>query len=44
MFSIASKISKLIACRSHLLRGKDGNVVSPSQLNEKWFQIENLQI
>ena len=37
MLSITSKISNMIACRSHLLRGKRGNVVSPSQLNEKWF-------
>ena len=37
MLSISSKISNMIACRSHLLRGKRGNVVSPSQLNEKWF-------
>ena len=37
MFSVVSKISKLIVCRSHLLKGKNGNVVSPSQLNEKWF-------
>ncbi len=37
MFIIASKITDLIACRSHLLRKKTGFVVSPSQLNEKWF-------
>ena len=37
MLSITSKISNIIACRSHLLRGKRGNVVSPSQLNGKWF-------
>ncbi len=37
MFSVASKISKLIVCRSHLLKGKNGYVVSPSQLNEKWL-------
>ena len=37
MLSITSKISNMIACRSHLLRGKRGNVVSPSQLNKKWF-------
>ena len=27
----------LIACRSHILNGKNGIIVSPSQLNEKWF-------
>ena len=37
MLSITSKISNMIACRSHLLKGKRGNVVSPSQLNKKWF-------
>ncbi len=37
MFNLASRGSKLIACRSHLLNGKKGEVVSPSQLNEKWF-------
>ena len=37
MFIIASKITDLIACRSHLLRKKTGFVVSPSQLNDKWF-------
>ena len=37
MFTIASKITKLIVCRSHLLRQKKGFLVSPSQLNDKWF-------
>ncbi len=37
MFSLVSWKSKLIACRSHLLEEKKGEIVSPSQLNEKWF-------
>ena len=37
MFTLASWTSNLIACRSHILKGKKGLVVSPSQLNEKWF-------
>lgn len=37
MFAISSKITNLIVCRSHLLRKKTGFVVSPSQLNDKWF-------
>ena len=37
MFTIASWGSRLIACRSHILKEKKGIVVSPSQLNQKWF-------
>jgi len=37
MFTIASWGSRLIACRAHILKGKKGIVVSPSQLNQKWF-------
>ena len=45
MFTLTSWRSNLIACRSHILKGKKGLVVSPSQLNEKWFvdrKISNL--
>ena len=38
MFTIASSKSNLIACRPRILRGKKGKIVSPSQLNEKWFK------
>ena len=38
MFTIASLKSNLIACRPRILRGKKGKIVSPSQLNEKWFK------
>ena len=37
MFSLACLKSQLIACRSKLLKGKKGKIVSPSQLNKKWF-------
>ena len=37
MFTIASIQSKLIACRKHILRNKNGLLVNPSQLNDKWF-------
>ncbi len=38
MFTLISNISFLISCREHLLRGKNGKVVSPSQLDEVWHQ------
>ena len=37
MFTIVTWRAILISCRKHLLKGKDGHIVSPSQLNEKWF-------
>jgi len=36
MFSITSMISHLISCRKHILRDKEGDLVSPSQLDESW--------
>lgn len=38
MFMIISLKANLIGCRTHLLRGKIGKTVSPSQLNSKWFE------
>lgn len=38
MFTVTSMISHLISCRKYILRGKKGEIVSPSQLNEKWFE------
>jgi glycosyltransferase involved in cell wall biosynthesis len=38
MFTIISWNSQLISCRSHILRGKVGKVVSPSQLGSNWFK------
>ena len=37
MFTIISIKANLIACNSRLLEGKNGIVVTPSQLNNKWF-------
>ena len=37
MFSIVSWKAILISCQPHILNGKPGQIVSPSQLNEKWF-------
>ena len=37
MFSIISKISKLISCREYILRNKKGEIVNPSQISSKWL-------
>ena len=37
MFLIVGKISHLISCREHILRGRKGNIVEPSQLTKKWL-------
>ena len=37
MFTIVSWKANLISCRSHLLKGKSGKIVAPSQLSKKWF-------
>ena len=37
MFAISSSVSRLISCRSHILKGKKGKVVSPSQLDTEWL-------
>ena len=36
MFVMTSFISNFISCRDHILRGKVGKIVSPSQLTDKW--------
>lgn len=36
MFVITSNISPLISCRKHILMGKKGEIVDPSQLNSNW--------
>lgn len=38
MFIIVSLISNLISCRHYILKGKNGDVVSPSQLDSVWFK------
>ena len=37
MFSVVSKISYLIGCNKKVLRGKEGKIIYPSQLTDKWF-------
>ncbi len=37
MFFIVSKFSHLISCREHILRGRKGDIVQPSQLSRKWL-------
>ena len=37
MFSVATLQSHLISCRKHILKNKSGQIVHPSQLNDKWF-------
>jgi|TARA_B100000780_G_C21092541_1_gene440370 glycosyltransferase involved in cell wall biosynthesis len=46
MYSVVSRISSLISCRNYILRGKKGELVSPSQLSPVWmenFKKENLE-
>ena len=37
MYEIVSKTSHLASCREHILRGKKGKLVFPSQLSTPWF-------
>ena len=37
MFTLTALFSNLISCRKHILRGKTGKIVSPSQLTSQWF-------
>ena len=37
MFTFTSMISHLVSCRKYILRNKEGDLVSPSQLDEKWL-------
>ena len=41
MFVIVGWRSSLISWRENILKGKKGEIVSPSQLNEKWFQFRS---
>ena len=38
MFSIISNISILVSVRRSILKGKNGKIISPSQLSSKWFK------
>ena len=40
MFYITLSYASLISCRRHLLRNRKGELVNPSQLNDKWFLPE----
>jgi len=45
MFSITAAISNLISCRDYILRGKEGKIISPSQLDSVWLrQPKNIEI
>ena len=45
MFSITCAISNLISCRDHILRGKKGKIISPSQLDSTWLrQPKNTEV
>ena len=45
MFSITATISNLISCRDYILRGKEGKVINPSQLDSVWLrQPKNIEI
>ena len=37
MFSIVTRICSLISCRTYILRGKKGHILSPSQINNNWL-------
>ena len=38
MFSITGAISNLISCRDYILRGKNGKILNPSQLDSVWLR------
>ena len=38
MFSITCSISNLISCRDYILKGKNGKIVNPSQLDSSWLR------
>ena len=38
MFSIVSGLSRLVSCNSLILKGKKGDIIAPSQLDEDWIK------
>ena len=45
MFSITCTISNLISCRDYILKGKEGKIINPSQLDSTWLRRpKNLEI
>tara|TARA_B100001248_G_scaffold227219_1_gene185526 strand:+ start:237 stop:1259 length:1023 start_codon:yes stop_codon:yes gene_type:complete len=43
MFSLTSIISNLISCRNYILRGRQGKVIYPSQLDSIWIRKPKIQ-
>ncbi len=43
MFTFTSFISNLISCRNYILKGKNGKVIYPSQLDSIWFRKPKMQ-
>ena len=41
MFNIVANILPLISCRTYILKGKKGNIVSPSLINRNWLTDKN---
>jgi|TARA_B110001450_G_C17568179_1_gene459661 glycosyltransferase involved in cell wall biosynthesis len=37
MFTVTSMVSNLISCRKYILKNKEGDLVSPSQIDESWL-------
>jgi glycosyltransferase involved in cell wall biosynthesis len=37
MFTVTSMVSNLISCRKYILKNQEGDLVSPSQLDESWL-------
>ncbi len=37
MFVISTSISNLVSCRNYILKGRKGDILSPSQLDQDWF-------
>ena len=38
MFSIVSGLSRLVSCHPLILKGKKGDIIAPSQLDEDWLK------
>ena len=41
MFSIVTKMFPIISCGTRILKGKKGNIIFPSQINNKWLTENN---
>ena len=44
MYVLVAKFSSLIACREHLLKNRKGEIVNPSQLNDRWFNNQRVEL